>query len=319
MLWVQNAFTDPYFNIAAEEYFLKHGNEDVFMVYINEPSIIIGKHQNVFAELNYWFVKENNIKVVRRLSGGGTVFHDPGNINFTFIQNGKEGDLVDFRRYVQPIVKALNEMGVPAEQNGRNDIVVQGLKVSGNAEHVFKNRTLHHGTLLFSSDLGRLREALRVNLNEYSGKAVQSVRSPVANIAHFMAEKLPVDSFKQRIESSVLRLFPDVAFYSFSESDIVEINQLVTDKYSTWAWNFGYSPKFTVNRNGLMADKPVSAECEVEKGMITKIVIRGDFTESKELEQILTGILYAEDEIFSCIMRHFPGHPYLLEIIRVLI
>ena len=187
MLIIQNSTTDPYFNIAVEEYLLKNFTDDCFILYQNKPSIIIGKHQNTLAEINYQYVKENNIAVVRRLSGGGTVYHDLGNLNFSFIKNsGNDKNLVDFKMYTTPIIEVLKQLGVNAEFGGHNDIQVNGFKISGNAEHIFKKRVLHHGTLLFSSDLSILNNAIKAPENRYSDKAVKSVRAVVANIKDFI-------------------------------------------------------------------------------------------------------------------------------------
>ncbi len=152
------------------------------MLWQNLPSIILGKHQNTLAEINYSFVKENNIPVVRRISGGGTVFHDLGNLNFTFISSGEKEKLVNFRKFTQPIIEVLNHMGIPACFEGKNDLRVNGLKISGNAEHVYRNKVLHHGTLLFSADLNYLNQAIKSVPERFKDKAVQSVRSKVANI-----------------------------------------------------------------------------------------------------------------------------------------
>ena len=163
MLCIHDKHTDPFFNLAAEEYVLKNFTEDCFMLWRNGPSIIVGKHQNTLAEINLDWVRANNIKVVRRLSGGGAVFHDLGNLNFTFIVSGEDGNLVDFRKFTKPILEVLQKLGVEAKFEGRNDLTIKGMKFSGNAEHVHKNRTLHHGTLLFSSVMADLSQALKVN------------------------------------------------------------------------------------------------------------------------------------------------------------
>jgi lipoate---protein ligase len=296
MLCILNNNTEPYFNIAAEEYLLKNSAEDIFMLYRNDSSIIVGKHQNTFAEINYWFVKEKNIKVVRRLSGGGTVFHDMGNINFTFIQNGKEGSLVDFIKFTEPIIQTLKNMGVPATRSGRNDIMVDGFKISGNAEHVYKNRTLHHGTLLFSSKLDELRLGLKTNTGNFSDKAVKSVRSPVTNISNYLKD-YPIDDFIRNVQTSVLDNFPKTDFHKYTEEETSVIKNLVSEKYSTWDWNFGYSPKFKVTRQGLIKNRTFSLNIEVDKGIITQI--EGNHPETVFPESIhsLIGVTYNDDII----------------------
>ena len=168
MLCVNQTKTDPYFNIASEEYLLKNFDDEIIMLYINEPSVIVGKHQNTLAEINYTLAKQKGLSVIRRLSGGGSVFHDLGNLNFTFIKNGTPGKLVDFKGYTQPIVDALNEIGVNAEFGGHNSLLIGGKKFSGNAEHIYKNRVMHHGTILFSTNLENLAEVLYVSSDRKS-------------------------------------------------------------------------------------------------------------------------------------------------------
>ena len=153
MLCIISPYTSPYFNLAAEEYLLKCFQEDVFLLYRNIPSIVVGKHQNTLAEINLPFVQEQDILVARRISGGGTVFHDLGNLNFAFFTTGKEGDLVNYKRATMPIIEALGKMGLEAKLGQRNELLLKKLKISGTASHVWKKRVLHHGTLLFSSEI----------------------------------------------------------------------------------------------------------------------------------------------------------------------
>ena len=182
--------TDAYTNLATEEFLLKNFTEDIFFLYINSKSIIVGKHQNALAEINYKIISENKIPVVRRLSGGGTVFHDPGNINFCFITSGVKTELVNFERYMTPIVEFLNSLNVNAQLGGRQDILIDGSKISGNACHVFKSRVMHHGTLLFNSQLGTLTQALKNDPLKFKDKAVKSVRSKVTNIQDHLKAKI---------------------------------------------------------------------------------------------------------------------------------
>lgn len=296
MLCVVNPNVDPYFNIASEEYLLKSFSDDIFMLYRNESSVIVGKHQNAFAEVNTLFVKQHNIPVIRRLSGGGAVFHDMGNVNFTFISNGREGSLVDFKKFLTPILTALQTMGVPAEANKRNDLVIEERKISGNAEHVFKNRTLHHGTLLYAAELDRLRGCLKVVPEQFSDRAVRSVRSQVTNIRDYMSVPLSVDDFMAAVQQSLLETFPATTTYGFNDEDNSKINQLIAEKYSTWDWNFGYSPKCQIFKSGLIDTIKVSCEITVEKGFITSLSIAPKENNNWEVLQILVNTRYNPED-----------------------
>ncbi|HEY4787425.1 MAG TPA: lipoate--protein ligase [Bacteroidales bacterium] len=297
MLCITNHITDPYFNIASEEHLLKNFSDDIFMLYINEPSIIVGKHQNTFAEINHRFTLENNIKIVRRLSGGGTVFHDSGNLNFCFIRNGQEGNLIDFKRFTQPIIEVLQSMGVPAERSGRNDLIINGLKFSGNAEHVYKNRTLHHGTLLFSSRLDNLGTALKVNPDLYQDKAVKSVRSKVTNISEYLPSDITIDAFKETILKHLTSGSEEVFAYEFNQHDMTEIRTLIETKYNTWDWNFGYSPRFVFTNRQSFNGKLLEVELMVEKGLIKQAKLTVDKQPIDEVSRVLTGVCYRETDV----------------------
>ena len=196
MLCIISPNTSPYFNLATEEYLLKCFQEDVFFLYRNIPSIVIGKHQNTLAEINLPFVQEKEILVARRISGGGTVYHDLGNLNFAFFTTGKEGDLVNYRRATQPIVNALREMDLEVTLGKRNELLLKKLKISGTASHVWKKRVLHHGTLLFSSEMGILSAALKSAQGRFTDRAVRSVRSRVTNIRDHLKEQMDMEHFQ---------------------------------------------------------------------------------------------------------------------------
>ena len=247
MFLYKSISSDPYFNLATEEYLLKESNEEYFLTYVNEPSIIVGKHQNTYAEINLDFVRKNNIKVARRLTGGGTVFHDYGNLNFTFIVNGKEGQLVDFKKHTSPIIDFLETLSVKAEFGGKNDLLMDGLKISGNAEHVFRNRVLHHGTLLVDTELSSLSEALKVDPMKYQDKAVRSIRSRISNISGVLKEKLSTDQLRNRL-TDYIRKEKNCSDYELTEPDSQRISALRDKKFSTWEWNYGYAPKYTFTR-----------------------------------------------------------------------
>lgn len=276
MLIIQRPQTNPYFNLAAEEYLLKNLNKDCFMLWQNEPSIVLGKHQNTLAEINYNFVKENSIPVVRRISGGGTVFHDLGNLNFTFISSGEKEKLVNFRKFTQPIIDVLNQMGVPAKFEGKNDLRVNGLKISGNAEHVYKNKVLHHGTLLFSADLDFLNQAIKSVPERFHDKAVQSVRSKVANISNFLKEQISIETFKEKIFHHIRQSNSEITEYSLSQEDIKGIDNLVKEKYNTWQWNFGYSPTYVFETTLHLYEQIIPVGIVVKNGIIQDIEIRGE-------------------------------------------
>lgn len=301
MLIIRRNQTDPYFNLATEEYVLKNFDEDSFMLWRNEPSIIVGKHQNTMAEINVDFVQENKVKVVRRLSGGGAVFHDLGNINFTFISRGQEGTLVDFRKFTQPILDIMQKLGIEARFEGRNDLTINGLKFSGNAEHVYKDRVLHHGTLLFSATISNLSGALRVDPSKFSDKAVKSVRSRVTNITEHLKTPLSIEEFMTMINEHVLEMYPDSKSVDLSDSDLRNIQELVDQKYSTWDWNFGYSPAYNFRKSSRTEKGGhIEMNLQVESGIIRAVKIFGDYfnlKETTELESFIQGRPHTLDSI----------------------
>ena len=300
MLLIQQTSTDPYFNIASEEYLLKNFSDDIFILYRNEPSIIVGKHQNTIAEINLGIVKSKNLKVVRRLSGGGTVYHDLGNLNYSFIANGSEGNLVDFKKFSRPIIDILQKLGVDAKLGGKNDIRVGDKKISGNAEHVYKNRVLHHGTLLFSSHLDDLNDSIKISPNTYTDKAVKSIRSNVANISDYLKEPITIFEFTDLIVNHIKQTIPSCMSYQFTINDIVSINDLVDTKYATREWNYGYSPTYTLSKRIVYGDSTLIVLINVEKGIIIGINFEGDYwnkNELSEFELILIGCPHDLDEI----------------------
>jgi lipoate---protein ligase len=286
MLCIKHPNTDPWFNLAAEEYVLKNFSDDVFMLWRNHNAIIVGKHQNTLAEINLDYVKEKAIKVVRRMSGGGAVFHDMGNLNFTFIMNGEEGHLVDFKKFTLPILDVLKKLDIDAKFEGRNDLTINGLKFSGNAEHVFKQRVLHHGTLLFSSLMSDLSNALKVNPLKYKDKAVKSVRSRVTNISEHLKKELDVLSFRDLIMDHIMDIYPDCEMYDYTSEDLQKINALVKEKYSTWEWNFGYSPSYNLEKMIKTKGGFIEFHLNVAHGIIKDIKIYGDFFSRRDISEV---------------------------------
>ena len=294
---------DPYFNIAAEEYLLKNSYEDVFYIYRNEPSIIVGKHQNAIKEINLPYVKKNDIKVVRRISGGGTVYHDLGNVNFTFITGAEDGKQVDFVRYTSPILKVLNTLNIPAVFSGKSDLSINGKKISGNAAHIFKSKALHHGTLLFNAQLDRLNEALKVDLEKFFDKAVASRRTEVVNICDYLKQPITIEEFFDDIITRVTIDFDTDYERSFNQGEIRRIGDLVEEKYSTWDWNFGYSPKYSYTTNY----QSTKISMDVVKGRIETIHFSNDGKNSSELEELkrlLVNVPHNPDEIKHILKKH---------------
>ena len=307
MLIIRRHNTDPYFNLATEEYVLKEIEEDSFMLWRNAPSIIVGKHQNTLAEINVDYVKENNIKVVRRLSGGGAVFHDLGNLNFTFTVKSVDENMVNFRKYTDPIIEVLQKMAIDAKFEGRNDLTIEGKKFSGNAMHIWKNKVLSHGTLLFSSNMPDLSGALNADPLKFRDKAVKSVRSRVTNISEHLKEPMDVLQFADRIQDHMVRKYPDARFYDLSDEDHRNITELVKIKYGSWDWNFGYSPKYNF-RKVLRTERSgtIEIDLDVHDGMIRKIWIYGDYFgkyDTDEIEIALTGVVHEEEAIRSALSR----------------
>jgi lipoate---protein ligase len=302
MLCIINPYTDPYFNLAAEEYMLHNFSENCFMLWRNENAIVVGKHQNTLSEINMDYIRRRKIRVVRRLSGGGAVFHDLGNLNFTFIMNGQEGQLVDFRKYTLPILEVLQKLSVNAGYGNRNDLVINGKKFSGNAEHIYRKRVLHHGTLLFSSAKEDLSLALKINPLKYKSKAVKSIRSRVTNITEHLNAGLDVIQFRDIIMDHILDNFPESRKYEFSNDDIAKINELGKAKYRTWEWNFGYSPGYEFERSFLINGRLVQLNLSVSGGIIQKAGIQGDFINQpglRELENLLVGVKHDETELLN--------------------
>lgn len=316
MLCINNIITNPYFNLAAEEYLLKEKADECFMLWRNEPCIVIGKNQNTLSEINIDYVKKNNITVVRRLSGGGAVFHDLGNINFTFIVNDTEDSFNNFEKFTRPIIEVLKGLNINAAFSGRNDLTIDGKKFSGNAQYNYKNRVLHHGTLLFSSNMSDLSGALKVRPIKFEGKGVKSVASRVTNIREHLKEPISVMEFKDLIMNYIMYSNYGKAFYEFSDEDLKAINKLKDEKYSSWDWNYGSSPKYSFINTKKYSGGNVEFNLNVEKGIIKGIRIFGDFfgkRDVSDIEKALTGVRHSEEELRN-VLNNFDINSYFSNI-----
>lgn len=302
MLFIDNkGITDPRINLAIEEYALKNLdiNETYLLFYINEPSIIIGKNQNSVEEINTEYVESNGIHVVRRLSGGGAVYHDLGNLNYSFITKDDGNSFHNFRKFTEPVIAALKQMGVNAELSGRNDILAEGRKISGNAQFSTKGRMFTHGTLLFNSEMDHIVSALRVKKDKIESKGIKSVRSRVANISEFLTEQLTIEEFR----SSLLKFIfqgEEVTEYVLTEEDWERIHQLSKERYQNWDWNYGKSPKFNLQHSHRFPVGQIDVRLDVEKGVIENCKIYGDFFgvgDVSEIERMLIHVRYEKSEL----------------------
>ena len=285
---IYNPSTDAYFNLAAEEYLLdREDARPVFMLWRNADAVIIGRNQNAYAEINESFVQEQGVKVVRRLTGGGAVFHDLGNVNYTFIVSREEAEALDFRRFAAPIISALDALGAKPELSGRNDIEIGGRKVSGNAQCVRNGRIMHHGTLLWSSDPSKIAGALNVDPEKISAKGIKSVRSRVGNIKELIGSRMEVSDFIDYL-FSYLGADPR----GFNTEETSAIRALSDVKYSTWEWNRGQSKAFSAHSKARFPFGSVDLRYNAEGGVIAEVSITGDFFGIRDihgLEESLRG------------------------------
>ncbi len=310
MIFIDNEnITDPRINLALEEYAFRNlfPDQELFLFYINRPSIIIGRNQNTLEEINYDYVREKGIIVVRRLSGGGAVYHDEGNLNFSFIKPYNTSRLNNFLEFTQPVINVLKEMGIPAELSGRNDIVVDGRKVSGNAQHSAKNRMFSHGTLLFNSDLNEVVESLNVKMTKIKSKGMKSIRSRVANLSEFIDNPMDIIYFRERIKEGIFRGSESPITYHLTDEDWLHVREISKARYANWDWNFGHSPKFNVKRVQRFQTGEIDLRIDVEKGYVRNLKIYGDFLGKSDvniLEKALIGQRYELEDLDSTLSSY---------------
>ncbi|EMG29205.1 Lipoate-protein ligase LplJ [Listeria fleischmannii 1991] len=299
---------DPRINLAVEEFILTELNldEPVLLFYINKPSVIIGRNQNTIEEINTEYIEKENVIVVRRLSGGGAVYHDEGNLNFSFITEDDGDSFHNFAKFTQPIVQALQKLGVNAELKGRNDLLIDGFKVSGNAQFATKGKMFSHGTLMYNLNLDHVAASLKPRKDKLTSKGIKSVRSRVANIADFLDEKMTTEEFRDLLLLYIFNVenVADVKEYKLTESDWARIHEISNERYANWDWNYGKSPKFDLERTKRFPVGSVDIRLNVNKGIITEIKIFGDFfgvLNVADIEERLTGTVYKKEALESAL------------------
>ena len=310
-VYIEVSTTDPAFNLALEEYVFEKMPRDreYFLTWRNDNAIIVGRHQNTAAEINEEFVKEKNIKVVRRLSGGGAVYHDLGNLNFTFIVDAQPGQKVDLRKFCQPIADTLCTLGANATVDGRNDILIDGMKVSGNAQYVRQGRVMHHGTILFDSDMSVLGQALRPDPAKAQAKGVKSVRSRVTNVRPCLNQDMTLEEFRTALASALMT--GGFEKYELSAADISAIEEIKKQRYATREWNYGFC-----DDGGLIRKKRIEGCGTVEvhiilkNDLISSINFRGDYFSTlppEELAGLFLGLPLIEGALLSALNSHRAG------------
>lgn len=287
MIEIINKSTDPYFNLALEEYVIKNfdSKNEFFFLWQNQPTVVVGKNQNTIEEINQEYIEKENVNVVRRMSGGGAVYHDLGNLNFTFIVNENNFSL-DFQQFTQPVIKALDMIGIKAENNGRNDITIRGKKFSGNSQFRYHDRLLHHGTILFDSNLENVTRALNVKQEKIESKGVKSVRSRVTNISEHLSSPLDIEGFKKILTDTIKNEAEEFESYDLSEKDIAAIQELRNKKYATWEWVYGKSPQFNTQGLSRFDWGNIDIRLNVKQGFITECKIYGDFFADRDITEL---------------------------------
>lgn len=289
MFYSETGGTNPYFNLAYEEYILKNKTEgDWLLLWQNEKTVVIGLNQNALEEINPVFVSEHGINVVRRTTGGGAVYHDLGNLNYSFITDAGDAESMSLHRFSEIICRALGEMGVAAEPSGRNDITVDGKKVSGTAQRLLNGRLLHHGTLLFDTDGEMMSRALRADREKFASKSAKSVESRVANIRGYLSAEMTISDFWSAIRRQLTQ--NQAQSITLSSAELEQVRRLAAEKYQSWDWNYGRSPEYELKNRRRLPGGTLEFRASVSDGRIADIAFFGDFMAQRPQDELCTAL-----------------------------
>ena len=297
--YLETGSRDPYYNLAFEEYVLTHRTRgDYLLLWQNDNTIVVGQNQNTEAEINRPFVEAHHIHVVRRSTGGGAVYHDLGNLNYSFITDAGDRAALSMARFTQPVVEALQGLGLQAEASGRNDILVEGRKVSGTAQRLWGDRILHHGTLLFDANADMVAGALQVDPEKFRSKSTKSVRSRIGNIRESLPRDMTLQEFWQRLLTELAG--DGLVREALTGAELAEIRALADEKYRSWAWTWGRFPQYGFRNRLRFPGGTLGVSLDVESGVIRDAVFTGDFmarTDSTPAAEALRGVRFEREAV----------------------
>ncbi|MGL6106739.1 lipoate--protein ligase [Romboutsia sp.] len=301
MIYVENNSTNPYFNFALEYYLMNEkdlGDDTIFMFWRTNPTLMIGKFQNTIEEINQKYVEEKNINIVRRITGGGTIYTDMNGWQYSFITKKYDGTGIDFKTFTDPIIGALKNQGIEAYFNSRNDLLINDKKFSGNAQYIKDTCRLHHGSILFNTNIEEMVKSITVAEEKIISKGIKSVRERVTNVKEHLDKDIDSVQFRDIMLESLLK--KSSGTYKLTEEDINRVNKISKEKFETWEWNYGASPKFNLTRWKRFTGGKVEFSINVNKGILEACKINGDFFGEGEIEDVenaLVGCKYNKEEI----------------------
>lgn len=304
MIYIETGSTDVYYNFGLEYYFTteKKLSEPVFLFWRTTPTLMIGKYQNTLEEINKKYADTHGIHIARRMSGGGTIYTDLGGWQYSFIIQG-DSDSIQFQQYLTPVLKALHDMGIQAEFNGRNDLLVDGKKFSGTAQYKLDGATVHHGSLLFDTNIEQMAASTTVDEYKILSKSIKSVRDRVTNLSEHLNEQITPEEFKQRMVTAILG---DGSIYHVTEEDDKRIRKLAVEHFDNWEKKFGASPKFSIERQNRFAGGRLRVNLDVQKGKIADIAFSGDFFSAIDMDRVRNSLIsceYRKDSVSEVLHR----------------